>query len=276
MDNQGTSAINGLDIHGYPVNSPIARDRGFIQGYQFDTSTDRNSVTLNKINNFTFSAGTGGTVALGGTLNNFGVLNIKDSNGTTRIYGDKSGLTILDSALATIMTVGTNGLSIPTGSVSIISGPGSTVIDSTGLNSLNNFQTGQLFNAASGVNLAGTTYTDVNGGNIGTIVTTRTANVIYSMMASGYNNSFITSNAANTMQVAMFDTFSGTQIFSVSLGALTATNGTTLTTIDQMVSRSHVTTVAAGTHILKLQWKAIGGGTAFLNSYQFGYVVLGA
>ncbi len=90
LDNMGTIT---LDEFGRPVDSPINNhlDAPFQGGMDFDSQVDRNAVTLNKIKNFSFSAGTGGTLVLGGANNDNGLFLLRDANGTVIIKGDNTG-----------------------------------------------------------------------------------------------------------------------------------------------------------------------------------------
>lgn len=74
-----------------PNDSPIALNQGATPSYLFDAMFERNAVSLSKIKNFSFSAGTGGTLTLGGTNNGNGLFQLKDVNGTKIIQGDNQG-----------------------------------------------------------------------------------------------------------------------------------------------------------------------------------------
>lgn len=81
----------GLNQYLQPVNTPIDQNKGAVSSYSFDAENERNTVTLSKIKNFSFSAGTGGTLQLGGTANGNGFMIIKNEAGSTIIEADSNG-----------------------------------------------------------------------------------------------------------------------------------------------------------------------------------------
>lgn len=77
------------------------------------------------VKNLSFGTISGGTCNLGGTVNGNGVLSVKNAAGTEVVKLDNTGITV-------------------SGSVTIKDSSGSTVIDSSGVNSLTSFQSGEV------------------------------------------------------------------------------------------------------------------------------------
>ncbi len=167
--------------------------------------------------------------------------------------------------------------------VNRISSGGINVIDSTGLVSTSNFTFGQSFNGSAGLSTSSTTMIDVSGSSLSAFTTTRTQNILFWLMGYGYNSDNINSNGSNTMEVSLYDNIYGGSVANVLVpGSCTTkveivgiTTNYTMSTSDLMISRTALVTLGAGTHNLKLQYKALNGGTAYLNSWLIGYLLLG-
>ena len=115
-----------------PEDSPIAENQGAVSAYDFDGGNERNVISLTKIKNFSFNAGTGGTLVLGGTNNLSGMLKIRNEAGTTIIQGDSDGMHFYDEG-------GTEQIKIDEGGLYGLSGTGGTLIkvDDVGLHAYN-------------------------------------------------------------------------------------------------------------------------------------------
>lgn len=260
--------MNGTQLNsfGFANSSLAVKPNNHKTGFDLDSEFDRSAITLTKIRNFSFSSGTGGTIVLGGTNNGNGLLRVKDSSGGTVITLDNSGILVTD------------------GNIIVQNTAGGTVIDSEGIVSTTSFENTSLFNGAAGLSTTSTSYVDVSGGVVGTIVTTRSLNVSFFLMGLGYNSDFITAQNLRYMELTIYDSFLADDVTNIFIngGATTdvESSGSTtdfyLTMSDQMVSRSSILTLAAGTHSYKLRYRAVTGGTATLNAYEAGYIILGA
>ncbi len=96
-------------------------------GFEFQSEVNRGAITLNKIRNFSFSSGSGGTLTLGGTDNGDGVMIVRDSGGTTKVTIDNTGILVTD------------------GNITIQNSAGGTVLDSAGIVSTTSFPSAQVF-----------------------------------------------------------------------------------------------------------------------------------
>lgn len=150
----------GLDRYMRPLNAPVTAPSNFVGGMQFNTNYDRNAVTAVNLRNFSFNAGTGGTIVLGGTNNGNGNFTIKDSLGSTIVTGDNTGLTV------------TNG------SITVKNSSGSTTLDSKGIVSLSNFNNGGA-STISGFNqqIKTSTPEDITGATF-TFILTRSTKIL--------------------------------------------------------------------------------------------------
>ena len=123
--------MDDLNEYLQPKNSPIAQNMGAVSAYDFAFQNERNAVDLTKIKNFSFSSGTGGTLALGGVGNGNGQLVIRDSSG--------SQIGILNN----------EGLTITGGNIEVYNSSGSLTFDASGLVSTANFISSAVTKAAS-------------------------------------------------------------------------------------------------------------------------------
>src|SRR4051812_1585387 len=87
-------AAVGLDKYMRPLNAPATAPNNFVGGMDFNTNYDRNAVTAVNLRNFSFNAGTGGTLVLGGTNNGNGNFILKDASGSTIVTGNNQGITV--------------------------------------------------------------------------------------------------------------------------------------------------------------------------------------
>ena len=175
-----------------------------------------------------------------------------------------------------------NGITLDgTGATGILTANSGNVVDGTGLVSTVNFPSVQIFNGAASQSTSSTSLVDVTGGSIGNIITDRTIRVIVYLMGYGYNDSLISSDLSDQMEMAFVDSSDASTIANVQIPGAAVTNVTgggtsfTMTVGDQMVYQMAVVDVLAGSHSYKLQVKAINGGTAYLHAYLGGFIVLG-
>ena len=163
-------------------------------------------------------------------------------------------------------------------------GNGTTIIDPTGLNSLSNFKRAQVFNGAAGLSTASTSFVDVSGSSLSALTLTRTTNVLVYLMGYGFNDAVISNNLNSNLELQLYDSSIGNSRANVIIFGSTATDlwvdgGGFLNWSEavgnELVFNLGVLEFEAGTHNLKLQYKANGSGTAHLNAWIIGYIVLG-
>jgi hypothetical protein len=162
---------------------------------------------------------------------------------------------------------------------------GNTIIDTSGLNSLSNFKQAQAFNGAAGLSTTSTSFVDVAGSSLTSLVFPRTTNVLVYMMSYGLNGNAISSDLSDKLEVRLYDSFINDSLANTITCGSCATNvvpdgmgglDITQSVSEEMVYEMAVLQMAAGTHNLKLQYKASGGGTAYLVAWLAGYIVLGS
>lgn len=127
-----------------PLDSPAARNSGAVSSYDFDSGFDRNVISDAKIRNFSFNAGTGGTIQLGGTNNQNGLLTVKDASGST------------------IVTINNSGVTVEGGNVTIKNSAGTTILDATGLVSTANFLSSSTVSLNNTRTTSSSTFVDVS------------------------------------------------------------------------------------------------------------------
>ncbi len=253
----------GLNKHLMPLTAPIAQPGSAVGGMAFNTYYDRNAVTAVNLRNFSFNAGTGGTIVLGGVNNGNGNFIIKDSLGSTIVQGNNQGLTI------------------NSGSITINNAEGQLSFDSAGVVSSANFPADNVESAGTHETTS-TTFVDLPGATLDPFVTTRDTKALVAMSAFGYNIAWLQDSTA--MEMIAVDSINGTMVefpltIEFSLTQVVGT-GSPFTSfgygIDyQFASAAVVVDLTAGTHTMKLQYKTNGSGTASVALYQLAYVVLG-
>lgn len=236
-----------------PNNSPIADVSGVVSAYEVATTFNRNSVGLSKIRNFSFSAGTGGTLVLGGSGNGNGYFVIKDASGSTIVTGDNNGITVTG------------------GSVTIKNSAGTTILDSTGLVSSNNFANNFYYDDTN-VHITSNSYTDVTGSSLNVILS-RSTNVLIAFYAL-INTYGTAANVAYRNDVAV--AINGTvQSPAASCGWYASTALSFIKT--DSVSCARIFTMAAGTNTIKLQWRTNNTTDgADMLTRNLNYMVLGS
>ena len=172
-----------------PLNAPITSQGQFRNSMDFDSDTDRNTVTFSKIKNFNFSSGYGGTLTLGGTENGNGELILRNSAGSIVIIGNRLGIRGFNgqgTAGSNIkFWLDTTDMSVYDGSVNIFDVNGDQSIDLRGINSLNGFLNTE--SAADSLNqeFTGTAETSVTGGTL-SLTVARSSNILFNYSATGY------------------------------------------------------------------------------------------
>lgn len=244
-----------LNDNKLPVDSPIAQNGGAVSAYDFDSNTDRNSVSFAKIKNFSFNAGTGGTLTLGGFGNGSGQLIIKNDSGNVLIVADSagfSGYTGTSSSIAGTLGVNINyqldesGLSIYNGSINIYNNEGTTILDEFGLNSQNNFP----FSASSSgganqtINTYSGSYTDIVGGSL-TFVLRRETTLTFNYGASVFPRAGTADTGDGRIYFDIDGTISGPEI-NFTTNYFSAFEYYTY-------SYFHLQTLSAGTHTIKIK-----------------------
>lgn len=193
---------------------------------------------------------------------------------------DRQGLWLgADKFVDAPFSVGMDG-KLLSNNITIKNNNGTTIIDSTGMISSNNFPKAQVFNGAASQTTTSTSNVDVTGGSIATFTVSGSPAIgLFYCMGYGYNSNFITSNGLDKMEVSLYDSLIGTVISAniTGNGTTYTPDGTTFTfTVNnEMVMFSSILTMDVGVHTYKLQMKAVNGGTANLHGFLGGIVVLG-
>lgn len=145
-----------------PNSAPVGGTESLVSGIEVMQTYKRNAITLNKIKNFSFNAGTGGTIQLGGTANGDGILKVENASGSTIVQADNTGITVNNTSGAAVVTLNSSGLTVNNGSINIKNTSGTTIIDSGGLISTANFSNNSI-NASPGTIITATTPTTIPG-----------------------------------------------------------------------------------------------------------------
>lgn len=163
---------------------------------------------------------------------------------------------------------------------------GNTVIvDSEGLNSLNNFRSDTLFDPTNRTT-SSTTYEDVPGATLTSFTLTRDARILTYVRASGYHTGYDDNGLNYYLKFRMIDMFDGTasdgvditgswalQDININFGASSWTWSSHVQSIETTSISNDI--YLAGTHQFKAQFRVFGGGTGNLTEFQIGYVILG-
>lgn len=163
-----------------------------------------------------------------------------------------------------------NGLSI-----------GNTIIvDSEGLNSLNNFRSDTVFDDTNR-SPASTTYEDIPGGSLTSFTLTRQARILTYLRAYVYHTQYNDDTLNYQVWVRMIDTFDNSTTDGINYGGNWVVDDINFgsSSWSSHVEGTDITSISndlyePGTHTLKAQYK-VDGGTGFLGSYQIGYIILG-
>ncbi len=247
----------GLNQQLQPINSPVAQNGvKFVNGLDFDSNYDRGVITGAKLGNFSFNAGTGGTISLGGTLNGDGYLEVKNASGSV------------------IVVINNDGIAVTGGSVSIKNSAGTTILDSTGLVSSANFVSGQGSTTAAGT-LTSTSFVEVPNGSVGaSIALTRSSQVQINALVNCYHPDF---DGVVVGQVYEGVNEIGPKLITHGFGPDSGADSS-LTT-----SMSFIQTLSAGTRDIHLKVRQNNNpGTAYFNTGAgnvaalVSYVILGS
>jgi hypothetical protein len=205
------------------------------------------------LDTFSFDRAQGGTLVLGGADNGNGLFRINDSDGDTIVQGDNTGITITDGKLV------------------VQNSTGQSVIDASGLVSQTAFNFGSATSSAIDTTNSAT-YTDAASMSV-SFSTSRTVVVMVFTTFSGYadNNyqgdSLVARMVLDGVQV-------GPDIFTPG-----AYDSTASVVIPQTGNAMTFTTVAAGNHTLKLQFRietpTSGDVTLHDTERIIGYMIMG-
>lgn len=267
-----------------PLDSPVARNQGAASSYEFDSRNERNAVNLTKIKNFSFSQGFGGTLTLGGAGNGNGLMLVKDANGSTVVRADNQGINIFGTAGGTIVTLDQNGIIVDGGNILVKNENNTTIIDTEGIVSTANFVTDQVFSNVL-QSTASSTAVDVTGSSLAPFTLARSAKVLVTMTAFGYNNNFDSDGEAS-LAVICNDSVDGDLMEFPVVGAyaladididFVGESWSWTNNINIIASTMNVyQTLSAGTHTLKMQYYANSSGTARLVAFLLNYMILGS
>lgn len=164
----------------------------------------------------------------------------------------------------------------------IKNGSGVTLIDSTGLNSSNNFRADAL-SGTGPITTTSNSFVDVSGSSMTGFVLTRPAVVVISFSVYGYNSRYRDTDGQETseMTAQLVDSVDGV----VEAALLT---GIPFVFLDSFLypaaaeiypsfySSTNAFLLSAGTHVLKLQFRRENSsGTATIDAFGISYSVLG-
>lgn len=258
------------ELNGFlqPLNAPVTRATEFQNSMDFDSSTDRNTVTFAKIKNFNFNSGFGGTLTLGGTANGNGELYINNASGSLMIWGSRLGLIGYDgqgTAASNIQFwLDTIDTSIYKGSVNIRDASDNASIDLYGLNSINGFVNTDSTSVSLNQAFTGTAETPVTGGTL-TVVTNRASNILFLYSSTGYLSG---TTAGLNGYIGLF--MDGSEVDPARRVHLNTGN------LETGASHYIFSAPAAGTYTATLKGVLNSGpGTMTLYSYAVSYAKLG-
>ena len=250
--------MDNLNEYLQPINSPITT-AGAASGYDFMTGYQRNSVDLTKIRNFNFSAGTGGTLTLGGSGNGNGVLFVKNSSGST------------------IAQINNSGITVTGGNIEVYNSGGTLTFDSSGLVGNANIR-GDIRIFSGDQAFTTTTYTDITGSSM-SFVLTRTTDVMFFL---GVQSAQEQTSGGSDMSGRVEYTFNVDEnpytqtLILIDTGLVNATG-----VKDNVFRKSYFVSVTqgltAGTHTVKAQYRTQSNTnlTAHLYLASLQYLILG-
>jgi hypothetical protein len=159
--------------------------------------------------------------------------------------------------LGTVMTINEQGLDIG----------GTKIVDSSGLNSLNNFRSDTLFYSTS-QNVTATSYTVLTGGTMASFILSRTTKVMTFLAVQGYHTGF----PANTNYVSTIirDTFDN----AANQGVIITGKWGTSSGIAEILSIATLWSLAAGTHTFRVE-AAVDANTGVIGAFSLDYFILG-
>lgn len=155
-----------------------------------------------------------------------------------------------------------------------------TIIDQTGLNSLNNFQSDTLFDDTNR-NPTNTTYEDVTGATLTSFTLNRQARILTYLRASMYHIDYNLDGSNFKTHMRLVDTFDNSVTDGISYGGNWVIDNINFgsSSWSSHVSSNDIVSISndlydAGTHQFKAQCK-VDGGTGFISNFQIGYIILG-
>lgn len=239
--------VAGLDRYMRPLNA--VNQGSFVGGMEFNTFFDRNAVTAVNLRNFSFNAGTGGTIVLGGTNNGNGNFVLRNSAGSTIVTGNNNGITV------------TNG------SITINNSGGTSVLDSTGLVSTANFSNNNVTRGTLQAITGGTSFVDITSSSMSFNLARNTA-----MLFFVNANLNLIESGTNTCNGVMFVNIDGINSNERGIFCKSGNNS------QKSFGLPYFTILSSGTHTVKLQARleSFAGTAAFnINEYWFSYILLG-
>lgn len=261
----------GLNSRMQKINSLAVRSSGFQPDYIQDVRTDRNiittpkvqdgAITSEKVGTISFNQAAGGTITLGGAGNGNGIIRVLNSSNVQKV------------------TVSNSGIAVTDGNISIANTAGTTILDGSGLVSQANFPNAYIFSDTDGTTTS-SSYTAVAGASLGPFVLSRATNVYVFSFIYGQNPGFPGNGYYARFQGS--DSVDG-QLFSGPIFQTHALqsidfSGSSWNTFEtvQPFSMAVIDTLSAGTHTLSLNYRTEGGGgSAIVEAFGFGYIVLG-
>ena len=165
----------------------------------------------------------------------------------------------------------------------ITNGSGMTIMDSSGLVSTNNFKTDSItYTTQQSTNSA--SYVDVTGSTMNSFTLTRSAIVYVWYKVQGWNDKWQTSsgqtfNSNDFCYFQMVDSvlgvlFSDTAVPSNNVLLDSSHNIISGATYPAITYDANIVLFGAGTHTLKMQYKA-PGGNSYIDKFSMGYTILG-
>lgn len=173
-----------------------------------------------------------------------------------------------------------NGLVLDgTGAEGVLKSGDNDIVDATGLNSLINFPKAQLINASS-PDTTSTSFIDVTGSTLGTFTLTRNANVLIYFSIGGYNTTtqgnFLNCQYVDNGTTLQALSVTGDFVTDVTQDPVTKNIGVTESVSTEFAFFMQFVQLAAGSHTLKLQFRAAPGGHAYLEDWLIGYIIFGS
>lgn len=245
-----------------PQDSPIAQNQGAVSAYDFFSQHDRSSIMLSKIRNLSFNQAIGGTITLGGTNNGNGMMVVNNASGST------------------IVTINNGGITIQGGSITIYNSQGSTLLDSQGLVSLNNFNSGGTsVSGGFGQTVTSTSYAGLTGATINAVLSRSAIAFIVADVRAELNGPVGTSNTSGEGFIDIF--IGGTAepnseiYFKGEYDSLNHDHYGNY--LFSSYSTHSIKTLPAGTTPIALQAKIVNTANAqmVIYNYKLSYVLLG-
>jgi len=169
-----------------------------------------------------------------------------------------------------------------TGSTGNMSANGTSIITNTGLVSDTNFPVAEVTTNPSATTTS-TSMVDLAGSSLSPFTTQGTTNVFISVVVGGYNANFGVDGSWVDFQVVdsvggvvISSSLAGTsRLTSITQNGSMAITGWNMSFFDETQAIPVVIQMSAGTHTLKIQYAVSGTGTAHVNFFYLGYIILG-